>query len=344
MEKGRKDRVTVLPMSLADPLRSHLSRVRLQHESDRAAGLGCVQLPNALDRKYPSAGFEWAWQWVFPATRFYDDACSGARRRHHLHESLMQKAFKDAVRLAGVTKPATCHSLRHSFATHLLESGYDLRTIQELLGHSDVNAMAFFFRHVLARPWQLQITYQRAPQRVPVVLSREEVARLLAVVTTLRERAAMEIAYGAGLRLNEVLNLKVTDVDGERMILRVDQGKGRKDRNVMLSPKLLETLRTYWRQARPRVWLFPGQGGKRHLHQTILQRAFKQAKVEARITKPVSFHSLRHTFATHLLESGVNVRTIQALLGHRSLGSTQRYVHVAGDYLRQTRSPLDSLK
>lgn len=207
-----------------------------------------------------------------------------------------------------------------------------------------ISAMAFFFRHVLARQWQLQITYQRAPQRVPVVLSREEVARLLAVVTTLRERAAMEIAYGAGLRLSEVLSLKLTDVDGERMILRVDQGKGRKDRNVMLSPKLLETLRTYWRQARPRVWLFPGQGGKRHLHPTILQRAFKHAKEEARITKPVSFHSLRHTFATHLLESGVNVRTIQALLGHRSLGSTQRYVHVAGDYLRQTRSPLDSLE
>jgi integrase/recombinase XerD len=207
-----------------------------------------------------------------------------------------------------------------------------------------ISAMAFFFRHVLARPWQLQITYQRAPQRLPAVLSREEVARLLAVVPTLRERAAMEIAYGAGLRLNEVLSLKLTDVDGERMILRVDQGKGRKDRNVMLSPKLLETLRTYWRQSRPRVWLFPGHGGKRHLHPTILQRAFKHAKEEARITKPVSFHSLRHTFATHLLESGVNVRTIQALLGHRSLGSTQRYVHVAGDYLRQTRSPLDSLE
>ena len=207
-----------------------------------------------------------------------------------------------------------------------------------------ISAMAFFFRHVLARPWQLQITYQRAPQRLPAVLSREEVARLLAVVTTLRERAAMEIAYGAGLRLSEVLSLKLTDVDGERMILRVDQGKGRKDRNVMLSPKLLETLRTYWRQARPRVWLFPGHGGKQHLHPTILQRAFKHAKEEARITKPVSFHSLRHTFATHLLESGVNVRTIQALLGHRSLGSTQRYVHVAGDYLRQTRSPLDSLE
>ena len=243
------------------------------------------------------------------------------------------------IRHVGVAPGEISESQVREYLASLAQRGLSPSSINQA-----ISAMAFFFRHVLARPWQLQITYQRAPQRVPVVLSREEVARLLAVVTTLRERAAMEIAYGAGLRLNEVLNLKVTDVDGERMILRVDQGKGRKDRNVMLSPKLLETLRTYWRQARPRVWLFPGQGGKRHLHPTILQRAFKHAKEEARITKPVSFHSLRHTFATHLLESGVNVRTIQALLGHRSLGSTQRYVHVAGDYLRQTRSPLDSLE
>ncbi len=243
------------------------------------------------------------------------------------------------IRHVGVAPGEISESEVREYLASLAQRGLSPSSINQA-----ISAMAFFFRHVLARPWQLQITYQRAPQRVPVVLSREEVARLLAAVPTLRERAAMEIAYGAGLRLNEVLNLKLTDVDGERMILRVDQGKGRKDRNVMLSPKLLETLRTYWRRARPRVWLFPGQGGKRHLHQTILQRAFKQAKVEARITKPVSFHSLRHTFATHLLESGVNVRTIQALLGHRSLGSTQRYVHVAGDYLRQTRSPLDSLE
>ncbi len=243
------------------------------------------------------------------------------------------------IRHVGVAPGEISESQVREYLASLAQRGLSPSSINQA-----ISAMAFFFRHVLARPWQLQITYQRAPQRVPVVLSREEVARLLAAVPTLRERAAMEIAYGAGLRLNEVLNLKLTDVDGERMILRVDQGKGRKDRNVMLSPKLLETLRTYWRRGRPRVWLFPGQGGKRHLHPTILQRAFKQAKVEARITKPVSFHSLRHTFATHLLESGVNVRTIQALLGHRSLGSTQRYVHVAGDYLRQTRSPLDSLE
>jgi len=226
-----------------------------------------------------------------------------------------------------------------SYLADLSRTGLSASTLNQA-----ISAVRFFFNGVLHRDWPLDIHYQRAPQRVPVTLSAEEVTRLLAAVPGLRERAAMEIAYAAGLRLSEVLRLKLSDIDSERMILRVDQGKGKKDRNVMLSPALLETLRAYWRESKPRVWLFPGQGGKRPLHPTLLQRAFKQARHEARITKPVSFHSLRHSFATHLLESGVNVRTIQALLGHRSLGTTQRYMHVAGDYLRQTRSPLDALR
>jgi len=207
-----------------------------------------------------------------------------------------------------------------------------------------ISAVRFFFKEVLHREWPLAIRYQRAPQRVPLTLSTDEVGRLLAAVPGLRERAAMEVAYAGGLRLNEVLFLKLTDIDSERMILRVDQGKGKQDRNVMLSPALLETLRAYWKQSRPRAWLFPGHKGRRPLHPTVIQRAFRLAKEQAGITKPVSFHSLRHSFATHLLESGVDVRTIQVLLGHRSLGSTQRYIHVAGDYLRRTGSPLDVLK
>jgi integrase/recombinase XerD len=207
-----------------------------------------------------------------------------------------------------------------------------------------LNAIRFFFKAVVRRPLDLELGYQRAPQRLPVTMSPEEVRRLLAAVSGLRERAAMEVAYGAGLRLNEVLHLKLSDIDSQQMILRVEQGKGKKDRNVMLSPALLQTLRGYWRKARPRVWLFPGQGGKRPMHPTILQRAFHAAREKAGITKPVSFHSLRHSFATQLLESGVNLRTIQALLGHSCVGTTQRYTHVAGDYLRQTRSPLDALK
>ncbi len=223
-------------------------------------------------------------------------------------------------------------------------AGLDKRGLSPSTINQAISAVSFFFRSVVPREWQFKVRYQRAPQRVPVVMSAEEVARLLAAVPTLRERVAMELAYGGGLRLNEVLRVKVTDIDSQRMILRVDQGKGRKDRNVMLSPRLLETLRAYWRQSRPKVWLFPGHGAKRPMNATILQRAFKRAKEEARIEKPVSFHTLRHSFATHLLESGENLRTIQALLGHSALATTERYTHVGGDYLRQTRSPLDSLK
>jgi len=207
-----------------------------------------------------------------------------------------------------------------------------------------ISAVLFFFREVLHREWELEIHYQRAPQRVPVTLTTEEVARLLAAVPTLRERAAMEIAFACGLRLGEVLRLKLTDIDSGRMVVRVEQGKGKKDRNVMLGPALLATLRSYWKESKPRGLLFPGKDARRPLNPSVIQRAFTLAKQQARISKPVSFHSLRHSFATHLLESGVNVRTIQTLLGHRSLGTTQRYTHVAGDYLRETQSPLDRLR
>ena len=175
-------------------------------------------------------------------------------------------------------------------------------------------------------------------------MSAEEVLRLLDGSQSLRDRALLETAYATGMRLGEVTRLLISDIDSQRMVVRIEQGKGKKDRYVMLSKWLLLTLREYWRASKPRLFLFPGAKPKHPLCVSAAQKAFWKAKQQAGITKPVSFHSLRHAFATHLLEDGANVREIQALLGHRSLHTTERYTHVAENYLHQWRSPLDRLR
>jgi integrase len=189
-----------------------------------------------------------------------------------------------------------------------------------------------------------RIPYAREPRKLPVVLSADEVVRFLEAVPSLKSRTALTTAYAAGLRASEAVSLKVGDIDGGRMVIRVEHGKGGKDRYVMLSAQLLGILRTYWRLARPGHWLFPGRDGSRSMDVQVLHSACRSACAAAGLAKRVTVHTLRHSFATHLLEDGTDIRIIQVLLGHSNLSSTARYTQVSNSVIRRTESPLDRLK
>jgi len=208
-----------------------------------------------------------------------------------------------------------------------------------------VFGLRFFYHQTLARPkTRFHIPGPRKPSRLPEILSREEVARLLSRTSSPRPRALLMTAYAAGLRVGELVRLRVSDIDSDRMAIRVEQAKGARDRYTLLSPRLLEELRRYWALERPRPYLFPTQAGPRPIHPTTAERTYRRAKLRAGITKHGSIHALRHAFATHLLESGTDLHTIQRLLGHRHIQSTMRYLHVARSHVTDRGSPLDLLE
>ena len=210
--------------------------------------------------------------------------------------------------------------------------------------NGSVAALRFFFTVTLDRPEMARhLTFVREPRKMPVVLSPEEVARLLEAAPGPKYKAALSAAFAAGLRVSEVVSLKVSDIHSERMLLRIEQGKGRKDRFAMLSPELLELLRDWYRIARPAVWLFPGRDLMLPMTTRQFTRAVHAAANMAKIKKRVTPHTLRHSFATHLLEQKTDVRLIQVLLGHAKLDTTMLYTHVATNVIREVMSPLDRL-
>jgi site-specific recombinase XerD len=216
--------------------------------------------------------------------------------------------------------------------------------------NSIVSALRFFFTHTIDRPDLARRAIRVAhPRNLPVVLSRDEVLRLLNATTCLKHQAALSVAYGAGLRVAEVAALKVSDVDSQRMLIRVERGKGGRYRNAMLPGDLLTLLREWWKAGRqlgvmhPQGWLFPGQNAMRPISTRQLHRVVVEAARAADITKRVGPHTLRHSFATHLLEDGVDIRVIQALLGHAKLENTAFYTQVATRTVRAVTSPLDKL-
>jgi integrase/recombinase XerD len=211
--------------------------------------------------------------------------------------------------------------------------------------HTIIAALRFLYKVTLKRSWTFQnaLPLPKKQQKLPIVLSPGEVLKFLDSVQNIEHRAILTTCYAAGLRISEAVHLKPTAIDGQRMVMRVEQGKGRKDRFVMLSPKLLDFLRYYWQARRPKQWLFPGDHPGEPITRDAVGQACEKARRLSGLSKPVTPHSLRHAFAVHLLEAGTNVRTIQLLLGHRSLSTTARYLRIATSEVCATSSPLDLL-
>ncbi len=275
--------------------------------------------------------------------------------------SLRQRMTEDMQVRNLALNTQTCYVQQVSlFARHFDKSPEllgpeDIRTYQVYLTNEKklapgsvliaVAALRFLYKVSLKKDWSFEdaIPAPKKPQRLPVVLSPEEVLHFLSCVGSSKHQAILTTCYAAGLRISETIRLKPADIDSKRMVIRVEQGKGQKDRYVMLSPRLLETLRSYFRAVRPQGWLFEGDVSGQPINVSSVQQACHKARRLSGIRKPITPHSRRHGFAVHLLESGTNVRTIQLLLGHRSLATTARYLRIATSKVCSTSSPLDLL-
>jgi site-specific recombinase XerD len=252
------------------------------------------------------------------------------------------RALKDFTAFLGRSPDTATPDELRAYQLHMTDA-----EITPSVYNARITALRFFFGMTCDREdMKKYMQFRTEPRKLPIVLSFEEVSAVLtsAPGPGLKYRAALGIGYGAGLRASEVTNLKVRDIDSDRMLIHVERGKGGKDRDVMLSPSLLELLRDYWREARPQGWSFPGQSRVEPMSPRSLNRAFNSAKRMAGIKKPATLHSLRHSFATHLLEADTDVRVIQVLLGHAKLTTTARYTHVATKTLRNVASPYEHMR
>jgi integrase/recombinase XerD len=275
--------------------------------------------------------------------RMLEDMAMRGLRSHTQHDYIrFVRGF--AAFLGRPPDTATAEDIRH-FQVYQHESGVQPPTI-----NCSVSALRFFFTVTLDRPdLSRRLVLARFPRKLPAVLSVEEVGQLLEAAPGLKYKAILGTAYGAGLRVSEVASLKIDDIDSTRMLIRVEQGKGRKDRNAMLSPQLLALLRLWWKEGRrrnlmlPHGWLFPGRGCTDPISTRQINRAIHEAAEAAGIRKRVSPHTLRHSFATHLLEQDVDIRVIQVLLGHSKLDTTALYAQVATKTIRSVTSPLERL-
>lgn len=226
------------------------------------------------------------------------------------------------------------------YLLHLVEE----RKVSWSYFNGTVCALRFFYREVLGKSWIIpQVRYAKQPKKLPIVLSQSELLRLLECLSQLNHRVILMLMYATGLRVAEVSLLQVQDIDSSRMMIHIRQGKMRRDRMVPLSPVLLDILRIYWRTTRPVSWMFPGEQGSPHIHPRTICRAFQRAAWRAGLSKHITAHTIRHTYATHLLEAGNDIRTIQDLLGHRQLRTTCRYTQVTQKLRERTTSPLDLL-